>query len=372
MKVGILTLPLHTNYGGILQAYALQTILKRMGHKVVTFDSPRYVKINIFHLLKKIYSKYVLNKDLKDSSEIGINLVNYFTRKHTQSFIDKNISKLVVSDFSKLENNDYDAIVVGSDQTWRPLYNSQIEDSFLNFTKGWDVKRIAYAASFGTDDWEYSKEQTSACSILIQRFNAVSVREESGIWLCQQYLGYNNVKHLLDPTMLLEDKDYMLFTNKDHKKTPGSLLCYILDKTEKKDKIINSILLRNNLKKLDVNPGELRGIAKFKYRIYPPVEKWLQGFVDAEYVITDSFHGCVFSIIFKKPFWVIGNADRGMARFTSLLKIFGLENRMLTGTEDIANFNFSKPINWISVNKIKKEWQKKSMDYLIANLSLNK
>lgn len=372
MKVGIVTQPLSTNYGGILQAYALQTVLKRMGHKVITFDSPRYVKINIFHLIKKICSKYILNEDVSDFNEIRINLVNYFTRKHTQSFINKKISRLIVRDFSKLSDNDYDIIVVGSDQTWRPIFNPQIENSFLDFTKDWDVKRIAYAASFGTDDWEYSKEQTSACSKLIQRFNAVSVREDSGIYLCQQYLGYDNAKHVLDPTMLLEGKDYMKFTKKNHNKIPGSLLCYILDKTEKKDEIINSMLRQNNLKKFKVNSDVSNGKVKFRDRVQPPVEEWLQGFVDAEYVITDSFHGCVFSIIFNKPFWVIGNAGRGMARFTSLLKIFGLEDRMITEVEDIANFNFSEPINWISVNKIKKEWQKKSMDYLIANLSLNK
>ena len=108
--------------------------------------------------------------------------------------------------------------------------------------------------------------------------------------------------------------------------------------------------------------------ANERYQI-PAVTKWLRGFMDAEYVITDSFHGCVFSIIFNKPFWAIGNIGRGMARFTSLLAMFGLEDRMLTdlcGIEE--DFDFSKPIDWVSVNNIKQKWQKKSFDFLSKNL----
>ena len=84
-------------------------------------------------------------------------------------------------------------------------------------------------------------------------------------------------------------------------------------------------------------------------------------------MFTDSFHGCVFSIIFNKPFWVIGNKERGNARFDSLLKIFNLQDRLIS-LDDINNIDLTLPINWEEVNSIKKEWQEKSFNFLKNNL----
>ena len=89
--------------------------------------------------------------------------------------------------------------------------------------------------------------------------------------------------------------------------------------------------------------------------------------MDAKMVFTDSFHGCVFSIIFNKPFWVIGNTERGNARFDSLLKIFNLQDRLIS-PDDINKTDLTLPINWEKVNSIKKEWQEKSFNFLKNNL----
>jgi len=96
--------------------------------------------------------------------------------------------------------------------------------------------------------------------------------------------------------------------------------------------------------------------------------QWLKSFIDAEYVVTDSFHGCVFSIIFNKPFIAIGNKDRGMARFNSLLKMFNLEDRLISSADELADKLLLSKINWASINyKIIKE-RKKSNDFLQKNL----
>ena len=108
---------------------------------------------------------------------------------------------------------------------------------------------------------------------------------------------------------------------------------------------------------------------KLEECIFPPVEQWLRAFMDAKYIICDSFHGMVFSIIFNKPFWVIENKRRGNARFDSLLELFGLENRKIYDTE-IEKIDFTQPINWEKVNSIKKEWQLKSIKYLKDNVGL--
>ena len=96
-----------------------------------------------------------------------------------------------------------------------------------------------------------------------------------------------------------------------------------------------------------------------------PVEYWFRAFHDAEVVITDSFHACAFSIIFNKPFWVIGNEARGFARFSSLLKLFGLEDRLIVDMQDIRT---NKKIDWISINQKRESLVEKSLLFLNDNL----
>lgn len=264
-------------------------------------------------------------------------------RQNIEPFIRKRINIKIVDDFSQLNEKDFDAIVVGSDQIWRPLYVKHIESAFLDFAQDWNIKRIAYAASFGTDKWEYTKLQNKHCRKLVQLFNAVSVREASGVKLCKEHFGVT-AKHVLDPTMLLADEDYIkLFEENNTPKSQGNLLCYILDENEEKSRLIDLIAKQNNLTPFRINAkADYRFDIPVKDRIQPSVEQWLRGFYDAEFVITDSFHACVFSILFKKPFVVYGNKKRGMSRFTSLLDMFGLCDCMITCFDDYKNTDKEK------------------------------
>ena len=110
--------------------------------------------------------------------------------------------------------------------------------------------------------------------------------------------------------------------------------------------------------------------APIEERIQQPVEKWLLAFYDAEFVITDSFHACVFSIIFNKPFIVYGNKERGFARFESLLKLFGLEERLVCSPNEIDKV-LKTPIDRERVNSIHKQMKEKSLSFLTKNLNLN-
>ena len=254
--------------------------------------------------------------------------------QYTQPFIDKYIHRKVVNSPEELQESDFDAIVVGSDQVWRPKYYGKIENAYLGFAKGWNIKRIAYAASFGTDDWEYTDEQTKECGELLKKFDAISVREASGVTLCKEHFGVE-VQHVIDPTMLLYKEDYIrLIEAANTPKAKGTLLNYILDETPGKKELIEQIAKDKSLVPFRVNSRVEDHKALLKERIQPPVEQWLRGFYDAEFVVTDSFHACVFSILFGKPFVVIGNKKRGMARFESLLKMFGLEDRLVSCSED--------------------------------------
>lgn len=378
MKIGIITQPLQTNYGGLLQNYALQQVLKKLGHEVYTINRKylcdiyalptiKYIK----HLTKQKLKKYLRKAYLPSRDE-----TSKITEK-CRKFVEENIE---ITNSVKTQEEllaisaqySFDAFVVGSDQVWRPMYSPNILNDFLDFCQEQpNIRRIAYAASFGVDDWEYTPIQTTECSRLAKMFNAISVREDSGIELCQKHLDVDATL-VLDPTLLLEKEEYIEITEKaKEQESAGELFCYILDDNNAIKNSIHNIEKQLTLKSFQVKSAKKpyvieRGDNICEHIIPSPI-KWLRAFMDAKIVFTDSFHGCVFSIIFNKPFWVIGNKTRGNARFDSLLKLFNLEDRLVS-LDKIESTNLLAPIDWEKVNTIKKEWQNKSLAFIKENL----
>lgn len=380
MRIGIITQPLMGNYGGLLQNFALQKVLRDMGHEPITLDQKSWhlegfdiIKFNfkffIYNLLfgkKKLY--YREFEKLREETLV-----------YSRDFVRKNINstKKVSKDDELLKLTQelhLDAIIVGSDQVWRPMYAPQIEQSYLSFAEGLPIKRVAYAASFGVDSWEYTKRQTKACKKLIKLFNAVSVREHSGVYLCRKYLGVN-ASWVLDPTMLLTADNYKDIISKGKtRRNTGSLFTYILDQSDRKSRIINMISKLLDCETFSVNP-----VKPLKFNIptsieectFSPVEQWLQSFCDAKFIICDSFHGMVFSIIFNKEFVVIANETRGISRFTSLLKLFGLQDRLIRTNEDIKHVEklALTKIDWSKVNMILEKNRASSLEFIKKSLN---
>lgn len=375
MKIGIFTQPLHTNFGGILQAYALQTVLERMGNKVYVIYLSRE-EIPHFSWRKKIlcYTKrfllrYILRKKtFPIFYEENERKVLPIIRQNTNRFIKQHINYYLINSLEELgDEKIFDAYVVGSDQVWRPIYSPwDIEDSFLRFDTRSDIIRIAYAASFGVDTWDFTTEQTGNCRKLAKRFDAISVRENSGVELCKKYLGVD-AKWVLDPTMLLDVDDYQkLIEEANVPISKGNLLVYILDRDKKKDDIIKRIAIERNLAPFKVNSYYEDYLAPLKERIQPMVESWLRGFMDAEYVVTDSYHGCVFSILFHRPFIVFVNEGRGMARVSSLLEMFKLDDRLIQ--LPCASIGYKRPIDWDAIDNILEENKQNSISMLNKHL----
>ena len=356
MKIGILTQPLHANYGGILQNYALQQVLKQMGHEVWTIDYGKYTWLdwldNVWRVLahKLLGHKVHFAMTPPDKDRIEAPLRRFaeqniqLAKPRSKRFCKKTVRKY-----------GFEALIVGSDQVWRPMYNYNIEDCFLSFVSKMDIKRVAYAASFGTDKWEFSQQQTEKCAVLAKKFDGISVREKSGITLCDKYLGVN-ATHVLDPTLLLHAEDYVKLCSHIPKREPF-IFAYVLDESEDK---INSI----------VNYAERRGLPYYiksadnSVSDDDTIELWLSYFRDAAFIVTDSFHGTAFSIIFNKDFYVFGNKKRGNSRFDSLLEIFDLKDRMVNNIlpDKIDN------INWEEVNKKRESAITNSKLWLKQNL----
>lgn len=337
MRIGILTLPLHTNYGGILQAYALQTVLERMGHEV------SFITLKVKSERHGLIIRIVLDIIKSFKTTIVPDKYSHNSSKYTEKFVKKWIKRDEYYSLNEITESKYDAIIVGSDQIWRALYvkmcHMSIENCFLDFTEGWNIKRIAYAASFGTDCWDFSADETLNISKLAQNFNNIGVRESSGVDMCLRYIGCK-VVHVLDPTMLLNRQDYLKLIPIVRKNYRG-IMTYILDYDEQKNTIVETIKDKLNKEVFASNIPNINSCSK-RGRIQPPVEKWLSGFEEAEFVVTDSFHACVFSIIFNKPFIAIVNYERGMARFKSLLNMINQEYRMITS---LSSFSFSPMIS---------------------------
>ena len=361
MRIGVITHPLRLNYGGILQAYALQRVLQDMGHDAMYID---WVPYSFVLPIKVYFRRFVWKIKWLGRKEIRVFVDPYYNRVYNKinRFAKSNICIFSIESIEQLCEDDFDVIVVGSDQIWRPVYIKNIEDAYLQFAKDWDVKRRAYAASFGVDDWsEYSDEQTAVCSDLAKRFDAISVREDSGVELCRNHLGVD-AQHVLDPTMLVDVKHYMRHINGCKKRYPNSMcLAYILDEADDKSQVLNSIAKQCGYNIQQWEDIDMPSMKK------PTVEEWLKGFHDAEFIFTDSFHGCVFSIIFNKPFIAFGNKDRGMARFNSLLKMFSLEELLITSVEQFIPELVDRAISRFSDDSIQRrlnELRKSSYDFL--------
>jgi hypothetical protein len=367
MRIAIITQPLCTNYGGILQNYALQELLRRRGHEVVTIQKelflhvkyPLFLYVLLIRIFQRITGKrtapvfyeYIFNRDLPKVT------------KYTLGFVKKYINTRIVKSIgADINPKDYDAFIVGSDQVWRKEYNN-LDETFLIFTKDCDVKRIAYAASFGIDEWNYDAEQTAKYGKALKYFDGVSVREAHAVEMCKKYMGVNAI-HVLDPTMLLDKEDYERLC--DNKTTISNyVFCHFLDSSDAKNSFVNSICKKTGWKGYSLNhKGDEHDLCcKVEDRIQPPIEDWLMAIKHARLVMTDSFHATVFSIIFEKPFYVIGNKKRGDSRFVSLLTSLGLQDRLIDINNiksNVSNFD----VSYNEANILKSALQKMSLDYL--------
>lgn len=385
MKIAILTQPLQTNYGGILQCYALQTVLEGMGHSVTVLNR-RSARPGLKLSMKRLASlaKCLVRKYLLGQKNIA--LMNPWSESyniHTQSDAerkrDSEIHRFILEyiHLSKplrnslelreyVEACDIECIVVGSDQVWREIYSPNIEDYFLGFLPEDDKRlKITYSASFGTANDPISSRHIENCVRLARRFSAISVREQSGVEILRNSFGLE-AKLLLDPTLLLSAAQYR-FPVKESRK--GKLVSYILDETDEKDAII-----RETADTLHLESRNIRLVASGNddddNDSFPSMEEWLSSFANAEFVVTDSFHGCVFSIINHKPFIAIANKGRGLERFTSLLGTFRLMNRLVFDFYEYAHRKkyLLTPIDFEKVEEVRQALIKESLEFL--NLSL--
>lgn len=375
MKIGILTHPLDYNYGCLLQAFALQKTIKSMGHEVVTIDrfsNPRVAFFSQFkNWMKRIAAHYIKGKNVRIcwNPNLTMDMKRTLFSK-TQKFVERNITNTGIvfpSDLKMIdEKYQFDAYVVGSDQVWLPHFSL---NCFLDFVERDNVKRIFYAASTGSTSFADVPSLAMKCKSLSRKFSGISVREDSLLPVVKKVLGRDAIQ-VLDPTLLLDAKDYLAACVEKEEDSP-IIFTYILDKTDDKQILVDKVqknlhlpIVAGSVEK-DYERGKRMDINKC---IYPSVDHWILNMARAKFVVTDSFHGTCMAITFRKPFVVVGNKARGLNRFLSVLRLFNLENRLITDSTQFSSSFFSQ-LNNDTISELLEKKRKEAIDYIKRNIN---
>lgn len=337
MKIGIITFHWATNYGAVLQAYALQKYLSQHGYDVKIIDYIPYT------YEKKIIKCFITKRPWR----IPHNLLEYRKERSISTFRTANLNlsiKYQSVECIKKNPPEYDVYICGSDQIWNPSFTATGERKhtlgyFLDFGPV-KVKRIAYAASFGCT--QYPEALAKIVAPIIAKFDAVSVRENCGRKIANQ-MGIKDVWLLPDPTLLLRERDYeCLLLSPERIKYNYSLFFYSLHTGQKTIQKIKKVISRRLLPKIiDVRSKNMG------------IEAWLTFIKVSRFVVTNSFHGMVFSILFRKPFIVVpveGSSAGMNDRIYTLLGKVGLEERILIHPDESRITDlFDQAIIWEGV-----------------------
>lgn len=357
MRIGIITINDNNNYGNRLQNYATQEFLKKYNLQIETILNNE--TLNIYERKKYRYFLRVIKFILVYIKNIFKNNKNNRFKKFKEfnSYIkySKNYINLI-----KFNNNKYDYILVGSDQVWNSEFNRLSYVDLLEFCP--ENKRVSFSASFGSND--LSKRYEERVKKALNKFKAISVREDSGKRIVEKLTVRKDVEVLVDPTMLLTAEEWDKVSKKPEQlKTDRYILNYFLGElSEERKKEIQRIADENNCEVINIldknSPFYETGPSEFLY-----LEK------NAFLICTDSFHSSVFAILYNKPFIVFDreeNIVKMNSRLETLLSKFKLENRWYKGhiTDELLKVDYTEAYKILEIER------KKSEDFLKRALDL--
>ncbi|MDD2961537.1 MAG: polysaccharide pyruvyl transferase family protein [Muribaculaceae bacterium] len=345
MKINLLTMHYSLSIGATLQTYATCRILEKMGHEVTIINFKDKVELK-----RRKSIKYWL------SSGTTKILFELFKQKH----FPKRTKEIFHIDYEKLPKADL--YISGSDQIWNPhIVDENLPVYMFNFIPD-NIKRISYASSFGVNKWEQDSETTQQVQNLLSKFSHLAVREDTGVKFCTDIFKLN-AKQVLDPTLLIDDYSNLI----GNIRLKDEIVCFKLSLNN--DFYDSVAYIRGILKIKTALLHTLIPSRKFDKNYFSLFEspiKWMRRIASAKLVITDSFHGLAFSIIFKKNFIVLAGEKNKTTRLLSLLNTLGLNERYFDSYESLRkNKNILvSDIDYNNVNSILEEKKKESLQYL--------
>lgn len=355
-KIGTITFHNSYNYGSVLQAFALQTFLKKEGYQseIIDFEFGKdYRQYKLFrtylylHQPKSFFADlYRLRKNIK-------------RKKSFQDFQNKYLNLTSChykngDDMSDL-NKEFDAFICGSDQIWNLECTRELVPAyFLDFASQ-DKLKIAYAPSIASASFDGDKERLKE---LIGRLDYVSVREASTIKNVKEYTS-KNVENVVDPTLLLEFSDYKQIEAESENLPEKYIFFYQLEDDEfKMAKWCKALAEKYNLPIIYIYKDRINVLKKDIYCFGVTPSKFLTLIDNATYVVTNSFHATVFSIIFEKKFCTFPTRNSS-SRMRDLLTNIGLENRIWSNL-----FQINDTIDYEDVKRNLNNFSEYSKKYL--------
>lgn len=353
-KIGIITIYDNDNYGNRLQNYAVQQIFKKRGYEVETIKNEAITNNIKQGLINKVKTEIILR--LKLFKEF-IKIKTKRRYKYFKTFNKENIKfrKNYITGNNALKiGKQYQYFIVGSDQVWNPKFKRLTDIDLLNFMAS--DKKISLSASFAIKSVPENKKEFLKNNLT--KFKAISVREYSGKEIIENIVNRKDVEVLVDPTMMLTSEEWDRIIKKPKQlKIDKYILSYFLGElTENRKKEINRVAKENECEVINIldkkSPYYQTGPSEFLY-----LEK------NAFLICTDSFHSSIFAILYNKPFIIFNREEKKAnmnSRIETLIKKFGLENRMFKG--EIIEKNLKH--NYIGAYKILEDEREKMNEFL--------
>ena len=327
LRIGVVGLSHEINVGNNLIKFAISLLLKKLG-----------------------FIPYIIGTSWTSWSNTDI------------SFINKTTNLIIVKkNFNELKREDFDILMVNSDQTWNRFGYDMLDYGYLKFAEKWNVKKFVYGASLGVNHWILNSREEKIAKELLKNFTGISIREQTSIDLVKSHFGITP-EFVLDPTLLIDKKDYLdLVKNFPNNKTINGNYIFTYGLGRKKKKILNNLVLKaSNV---------------LNYKIYEyilnkkinPIEDFIYYIANCKAVLTNSFHGTIFSMIFNKPFITL--CKNNDPRFQSLGNVFDLKNRLISYnvvTPDISLLTTPLNLNMTLIKTLKI----KSINFIKKNLDL--
>ena len=381
MRIGVITFwQSQDNYGQLLQCFSLQRKLKDLGHSPYLirygFHERSYAQTKVEMLFAKFHL-FRIYRDLKESVQACC-LKRSKDNRRFDLFRQMHIKQTCrfYNDVSELRNQPpkADAYITGSDQVWAQLVSNKDNLSFFLDFGGKNIRRIAYAPSFAVNS--YPPELNDELAKALSRFDSISVREDTGRDICRK-VGYDAVK-VLDPTMLFDGAFYRKI-KRSRKSHEDYAFVYHVNIASPEEIYWDDVLKYNKQQGLALHAAYANPVPNHDMEflsgalyLYPTISEWLGLIDEAKYVVTSSFHGMVFSVLFHKPFAIClrkKSMFAGNDRITSLLSELGLENQIYSGDNNLKDV-LESPIDWAAVDEKLNKLRDHSVMFLSESLKV--
>ena len=340
-RINLLTIHYGQCYGAVMQTYATCRLLGQHGHtvRVINLINPKQ---------KDNWKRLSFWKGCIREFQFWLFKKKYFSKLTNKSY---SIDDIVLP--------EADITIVGSDQVWNRDITGEFGNTFfLDFVKG--QKKIALSSSFGKSSWIEQEQYTSEIKALLSEFSVISVRESSGIKILKDIFNLN-AYNLLDPTLGYAEFDDLVLNNKRNRQIFPFLLLNNAAAKERTTYIANEL-----------------GLHVYKYNFFTSrfmngPRYWITRIKNSEFIITDSFHGLAFSLIFNKQFFVFCASEAKFTRLKSLLELLSLEGRYVSSIDDfmLRKDELMKPIDYTYVNSVLKQhkeiWLKFINEYITVS-----